>query len=511
MTKRMLLLLTVLVLTFQGTVYAQDATLTMPSATMTVGERVVLDVIINCPVTRCSALDLSFGYNPDLLRIDQLDMGDYWAGGGTPLPFINVIDPLGAGASFGVVTLSGNPAAPAGQGIALRITMTALAEGTFELRNLGVQAATLSGQPIPLTFVPGTITIRPQPVTQPTVRLVPQAAVLAVGEIAQIRVEAEQLVDVYGISLTCSAQTSLLSGQSVVVESLFDQANHIPINNGHGADGRWVFGASQRKPATAINGGGTAFTLTMQAVAEGSAEIACSVDGATQLGQRVTLPPASTTLQILPPPSEPAPPDGGTEPELVLPDPPPVEGPPEGELLPEESVGDDPEEEESSGPEADVYDPIEPEESEPVEQVRILSRIISPLSGVTLTLTGPEGSRSISPQPDGSIIIDQVAPGNYVLVASASLYLSSSVSVTVEPDTDTVIGPVSLPIGDVNGDGLIDAADALMVLGSFGQAVPPAQPEADLVPDGFITIADVTLLANHYGLSGPLPWTDAAP
>mgnify|MGYP000952848271 CR=1 FL=1 len=55
MTKRMLLLLTVLVLTFQVTVYAQDATLTMPSATMTVGERVVLDVIINCPVTRCSA------------------------------------------------------------------------------------------------------------------------------------------------------------------------------------------------------------------------------------------------------------------------------------------------------------------------------------------------------------------------------------------------------------------------------------------------------------------------
>lgn len=55
----------------------------------------------------------------------------------------------------------------------------------------------------------------------------------------------------------------------------------------------------------------------------------------------------------------------------------------------------------------------------------------------------------------------------------------------------------SIQRGDVNGDGVVDAADVTRLQAYFGIAVNPDNPEmvrADLNGDGFIDIADYSIL-----------------
>jgi hypothetical protein len=53
-------------------------------------------------------------------------------------------------------------------------------------------------------------------------------------------------------------------------------------------------------------------------------------------------------------------------------------------------------------------------------------------------------------------------------------------------------------IGDVNGDGVVNSADAILVLLHFG-TVPPQPPECDVNGDGVVNSADAILVLLHFG------------
>ena len=60
------------------------------------------------------------------------------------------------------------------------------------------------------------------------------------------------------------------------------------------------------------------------------------------------------------------------------------------------------------------------------------------------------------------------------------------------------IGPVTV-YGDVNGSGCVDAADEALIVGSFGQTVPPASPALDLDQNGVVNIFDRLLVLQNFG------------
>lgn len=88
-------------------------------------------------------------------------------------------------------------------------------------------------------------------------------------------------------------------------------------------------------------------------------------------------------------------------------------------------------------------------------------------------------------------------------------YTISAVADTVPGETDTVDntfidGNVKIAVkGDVNGDGVVDIFDLVMVATWFGSNVPPAPYNIDIIEDGVIDIFDLVALAVHFGETEP--------
>jgi peptide/nickel transport system substrate-binding protein len=99
------------------------------------------------------------------------------------------------------------------------------------------------------------------------------------------------------------------------------------------------------------------------------------------------------------------------------------------------------------------------------------------------------------------------AYGNYTLTAYASIILNES---DTEDNIYTGGWVIVSIIGDITGpsglpDGKCDMRDIGLVARSFGQTVPPANPNCDItgptqaVPDGKIDMRDISLVARHFG------------
>ena len=73
---------------------------------------------------------------------------------------------------------------------------------------------------------------------------------------------------------------------------------------------------------------------------------------------------------------------------------------------------------------------------------------------------------------------------------------------TIAPVSKTLT--VHLP-GDVNGDGVVDIYDAIIVAGAFGSSPgsPNWNPAADLKSDGVVDIYDAIVLSAHFGQHYP--------
>ena len=123
---------------------------------------------------------------------------------------------------------------------------------------------------------------------------------------------------------------------------------------------------------------------------------------------------------------------------------------------------------------------------------------------VTIRLFNPDTTLAATTTANANGTFSLTAPaGMYTVVASAPGYLNAQGSATLTNGGNTVMPLVSLPAGDIDGNGVIDQFDAL-TLGMNYNASSPAV--ADLNNDGIINVLDMELLAANYHKSGALVW-----
>ncbi|MCS7272796.1 MAG: dockerin type I domain-containing protein [Fimbriimonadales bacterium] len=90
------------------------------------------------------------------------------------------------------------------------------------------------------------------------------------------------------------------------------------------------------------------------------------------------------------------------------------------------------------------------------------------------------------------------APGNYSVRARVPKYLPITVpSVSIAPQGFAYLRLHFDVPGDLNGDGVINNADLLMVLFAFGSN----SAEADLNNDGVVNNADLLIVLFNFGRS----------
>jgi hypothetical protein len=106
---------------------------------------------------------------------------------------------------------------------------------------------------------------------------------------------------------------------------------------------------------------------------------------------------------------------------------------------------------------------------------------------------------SVNPNPDGTFLMTPL-PGNYILVATASGFLSLQESVTITAGNSMVLPATSLLAGDIDGNNMIDQFDALTIGMNYTSSTPEA---ADLNNDAVIDFLDLELLAKNYRQTGP--------
>lgn len=98
--------------------------------------------------------------------------------------------------------------------------------------------------------------------------------------------------------------------------------------------------------------------------------------------------------------------------------------------------------------------------------------------------------------------------GSTVIIPLTNVANAQSLTVTLLNVTDSNgSGEVSIPlrllIGDANGDGTVNSADAALARNRSGQAVTPTTFRADLNADGVINSADYAILRSRSGSSLP--------
>jgi hypothetical protein len=109
---------------------------------------------------------------------------------------------------------------------------------------------------------------------------------------------------------------------------------------------------------------------------------------------------------------------------------------------------------------------------------------------------------SVTANVDGTLSLTAAA-GTYSVRSTASGFLSAEDSVTLTGGSTTTMPTITLLIGDVDGNDVIDQFDAMTIGMNYNTSTPAA---ADLNSDGVINVLDLELLASNYRETGPTAW-----
>lgn len=109
---------------------------------------------------------------------------------------------------------------------------------------------------------------------------------------------------------------------------------------------------------------------------------------------------------------------------------------------------------------------------------------------------------SVTASADGTFSLSAPA-GAYTVAASAPGFLGAEGTASLTAGETTTKAAVTLPAGDIDGNGVIDQFDAMTIGMNYNSAAPAA---ADLNNDGVINVLDLELLAANYRLAGPVNW-----
>ncbi|MBE0670786.1 MAG: peptidoglycan DD-metalloendopeptidase family protein [Anaerolineales bacterium] len=123
---------------------------------------------------------------------------------------------------------------------------------------------------------------------------------------------------------------------------------------------------------------------------------------------------------------------------------------------------------------------------------------------VTIRLFNPDTTLAATATANADGTFSLTAPaGVYTVIASAPGFLNAQGSATLINGNNTIMPIVSLPAGDIDGNGVIDQFDALTIGMNYNASSPAV---ADLNNDGIINVLDLELLAANYRRSGALAW-----
>lgn len=144
-----------------------QVTLQFSAAEMRVDETSVVDVLINCNIDSCAAADLAIQYDPEMLQVNSVRLGDYPSlTGNTPLILENRIDPELGNIVFRYITLGRGDPGSSGSGVMLHMSVKALKEGQPELYFTQAKIASQDGQITDSAVISGTVDVLPRPTPQ---------------------------------------------------------------------------------------------------------------------------------------------------------------------------------------------------------------------------------------------------------------------------------------------------------------------------------------------------------
>ena len=121
---------------------------------------------------------------------------------------------------------------------------------------------------------------------------------------------------------------------------------------------------------------------------------------------------------------------------------------------------------------------------------------ISNVAGGTGDFSGAALTDFLNADTDGVATLMFASPNGFT-------YIAPKEHLTLDPPTLTVeVGSIA---GDLNGDGFVGQADLDIVLGAWGQTVPPADPRADPSGDDFVGQGDLDTVLGDWGKGTPPP------
>lgn len=124
----------------------------------------------------------------------------------------------------------------------------------------------------------------------------------------------------------------------------------------------------------------------------------------------------------------------------------------------------------------------------------------TPAAGAEIFVDGG-AAPSATAAADGTYSLS-LSPGKHDIVMDTRVALKSRTAITVG-GAPAAAEPPALRVGDINGDGVIDIADFVLLKKGYGKTAAEAGGDsvADINGDGVIDIADFVNIKKHFGIA----------
>lgn len=128
---------------------AAPLTLLFSPAVLDVGTSTVIDLLIDCQVESCAAVDLTVHYDAEVVRIDQLTLGEFPLRSGNAVQVLdNRIETGSSTFTLRYITLTGSAPPNRGSGVLAQMSVTGLAAGLGRLYFVDAAVSTQDGSTV---------------------------------------------------------------------------------------------------------------------------------------------------------------------------------------------------------------------------------------------------------------------------------------------------------------------------------------------------------------------------